>query len=244
MPYALVTGSAGGVGESLCAAFQEAGYFVIGVDRQKDGRSCNHFIHRDIRQFYLDPKERTALIEEVREVINGEGLKTLVNNAATQILHHTEEIVPEEWEETLETNLLAPFTLIQALLPQIEKARGSVVNICSIHAVATKPGFVCYATSKAAMGGLTRALAVDLGPRVRVNAINLAATATPMLMDGFRDRPDDFQRLADMHPLQRIATTEEVARTCVYLASDEASFISGASWHVDGGIGCRLHDPA
>jgi NAD(P)-dependent dehydrogenase (short-subunit alcohol dehydrogenase family) len=125
----------------------------------------------------------------------------------------------------------------------LEKAKGSVVNIASIHAVATKPGFVCYATSKAALVGMTRALAVDLGPRVRINAINPAATATPMLLAGFEGKAKQFEELSKMHPLERIAQPWEVAKTAIYLASDDASFITGSVLHIDGGIGGRLHDP-
>ena len=94
-----------------------------------------------------------------------------MNNAAVQILAPADAITFDQWRETLDTNLLAPFLLTQALLPELERGRGSVVNVASIHANLTKPGFVAYATSKAALVGLTRSLAVDLGGRVRVNAV-------------------------------------------------------------------------
>jgi NAD(P)-dependent dehydrogenase (short-subunit alcohol dehydrogenase family) len=128
-------------------------------------------------------------------------------------------------------------------LADIERAKGSVVNIASIHAVATKPGFVCYATSKAALVGLTRSMAVDLGPRVRVNAINPAATATPMLLAGFEGKSKELDELAKKHPLERIAQPWEVAKTALFLASPDAAFITGTCLNIDGGIGGRLHDP-
>ena len=135
------------------------------------------------------------------------------------------------------------FLLIQGLLPELQQVEGSVVNIASIHATNTKPEFVCYATSKTALIGLTRSLAIDLGNKVRINAICPAATATPMLMAGFKGKGGEFQQLSQMHPLERIAQPEEVARVGLFLASPQASFITGASLKVDGGIGVRLHDP-
>ena len=140
-------------------------------------------------------------------------------------------------------NLFAPFALIRGLLPQLKRAQGSVVNIASVHAHLTKPGFAAYATSKHALVGLTKSLAVDLAGAVRVNCINPAATATPMLIAGFEGRSEAMESLADMHPSGRIAEPLEVARAAVFLASESASFINGAALDVDGAIGARLHDP-
>lgn len=241
---ALITGALGGIGQALCQVFRAAGYRVIGTDRREGVCECDAFIRRDILEVCAGEAERDAFVGEVRQHLGGEGLTVLVNNAAVQILGKSEQITMSDWDATLHTNLVAPFRLVQSLLPELERARGSVVNIASIHAVATKPGFVAYATSKAALVGLTRTLSVDLGPRVRVNAINPAATATPMLLAGFEGKQAEFEALAKMHPLERIANPSEVAKTALFLASDEASFITGSVLHIDGGIGARLHDPA
>jgi NAD(P)-dependent dehydrogenase (short-subunit alcohol dehydrogenase family) len=243
MKIALITGALGGIGQSLCSEFQRAGYFVIGTDRHDGNCACDAFLRVDIRELYSSSAVREKLIVDVRAITGQHGLKVLVNNAAAQILNKTDDIQLSDWDATLQTNLIAPFILLQALLPELEKAKGSVVNIASIHAVATKPGFVCYATSKAALVGMTRALAVDLGPRVRVNAINPAATATPMLLAGFEGKSKEFDELAKKHPLERIAQPWEVAKTALFLASEDAAFITGACLHIDGGIGGRLHDP-
>lgn len=243
MKTALITGALGGIGSSLCAEFQRAGYFVIGTDVREGKCACDAFLKVDIRQLYADEGARVKLAEDIRAITGKHGLKVLVNNAATQILNKTDDIKREDWDATLQTNLIAPFLLVQLFLSDLEKAKGSVVNIASIHSVATKPGFVCYATSKAALVGMTRALAVDLGPRVRVNAINPAATATPMLLAGFEGKSKEFDELAKKHPLERIAQPWEVAKTAIFLASEDAAFISGACLHIDGGIGGRLHDP-
>ena len=243
MKTALITGALGGIGQALCAEFQKAGYFVIGTDKRDGPCACDAFVNIDVRELYASSTAREKLVADVRAILGDKGLTVLVNNAATQVLNKTDDIQIADWDATLETNLIAPFLLLQSLLPDLEKAKGSCVNIASIHSVATKPGFVCYATSKAALVGMTRALAVDLGPRVRVNAINPAATATPMLLAGFEGRSKEFDELAKKHPLERIAQPWEVAKTAIFLASEDAAFISGACLHIDGGIGGRLHDP-
>jgi NAD(P)-dependent dehydrogenase (short-subunit alcohol dehydrogenase family) len=102
---------------------------------------------------------------------------------------------------------------------------------------------VAYATSKTALVGMTRALAVDLGGRVRVNAVCPAAIATPMLVAGFEGRDAAYQELAAMHPAGRIGQPDEVAKACLMLADPQLGFLTGACLGLDGGIGARLHDP-
>lgn len=240
---ALITGALGGIGSALCRVFRSDGYEVVATDRNKGSCDADHFIQLDVRDIYGKMKARQALIARMERICEGRGLKALINNAAIQIVNHTADVKIAEWDETLQTNLIAPFLLIQTMLPLLEQAQGSVVNIASIHAVATKPAFICYATSKAALVGLTRSLAVDLGPRVRVNAINPAATDTPMLKSGFEDLTEDLNELAAMHPLGRIAKPDEVAHAALFLSSDNSAFITGVCLHVDGGMGARLHDP-
>lgn len=239
---ALVTGASGGIGVAICAAFKQAGYSVIATDVVNNGNvACDRFVVADLRELCNAPRQLKAFYE--RANIGPHGLKVLVNNAATQVLGRTEQVTTDDWRVTLDVNLVAPFLLTQLFLGDLERARGSVINIGSVHAKATKPGFVCYATSKAGLAGLTRSMAVDLGARIRVNSVNPAAVNTPMLMDGFRNGPEKLQLLARMHPLDRIAEPSEVANVALFLASDRASFMSGASIDVDGGILARLHDP-
>jgi NAD(P)-dependent dehydrogenase (short-subunit alcohol dehydrogenase family) len=123
-------------------------------------------------------------------------------------------------------------------------AKGCVINISSIHARLTKPNFVAYATSKAALSGMTRAMAVDLGGRVRVNAIEPAAISTDMLKAGFKDHPEQYAALEQCHPLGRIGTPEEVAALALSIVDGELRFLHGACVGMDGGISARLHDPA
>lgn len=239
---ALITGAAGGIGRVLCAEFGKAGYRVIATDVAGESKvPCDHFIEADLKALCRDEVCLKRFIEQLNLPVSG--LTALINNAAVQVLNRTERVSVQDWRDTVDVNVFAPFLLTQALLPYLEKAGGSVVNIGSVHAMATKPGFVCYATSKAALVGLTRALAVDLGGRIRVNAINPAAVATPMLRHGFEGRDAQFSILGGMHPVGRIAEPAEIAQAVLFLASRNAAFITGAAFDVDGGILSRLHDP-
>ncbi|MBD2664822.1 hypothetical protein B6N60_04094 [Richelia sinica FACHB-800] len=239
----LITGANGGIGKALCRSFKETGYFVIASDLVAGSCICDVFIQADIQALCTNLKYQTDFLDKIRSALGNNGLFALINNAAIQILGSTEEVQINHWRQTLDTNLIAPFLLIQGLLPELKLSGGSVVNIASVHAISTKPGFICYATSKTALVGLTKAMAVDLGNKVRINAICPGATATPMLLAGFEGKDEAFQQLSKMHPLERIAQPEEVAQVALFLVSSQASFITGASINVDGGIGVRLHDP-
>ncbi len=240
---AVITGATGGIGSSLCHAFKQEGYVIIATDVAPAKGPADRFIKVDLNEICQNTEYKKAAIDQLRTAIGVNRLDVLVNNAAVQIVKPVAEIDTEDWRRTLNVNLVAPFLLIKELLSYLSNASGSVVNISSIHSALTKPGFVCYATSKAALSGLTKSIAVELGGKVRVNAINPAATATPMLVAGLEDKGGALRQLSRMHPIGRIAEPEEIARTAVFLASEQASFITGACLNVDGGISARLHDP-
>lgn len=239
---AVVTGALGGIGSALCRAFREEGYVVVGIDRSSGEPDADHHFHFDIAGLKDGEQNAERGCQQLQEILHGR-LTVLVNNAAIQIVKPVAELAASDWDATLNTNLLAPFFLIQRFLPELRAARGSVVNIASIHANVTKAEFAAYATSKGALVSMTKALAIELAPEVRVNAIIPAATDTPMLRAGFADNPGGLAVLGSYHPLRRIARADEVAGVATFLASDKASFISGAALNVDGGIGACLHDP-
>lgn len=242
---AIITGAAGGIGHALCRAFVEVGYYVVGSDQSEPGEVMPNYSHVpvDLNRFCTDEELRAAAISRIREALGSRKLGVLINNAALQIVKPAEQLTVEDWTRTLNVNLVAPFLLTQAFLPELEAAKGSVINIGSIHAVLTKPEFAAYATSKSALSGLTRSLAVELGRRIRVNAICPAAIATPMLLEGFAGKDRALAELEGMHPVRRIGDPAEVAALALFLASDAARFINGAEIGLDGGIRARLHDP-
>lgn len=242
MRNVLVTGAARGIGRSICEVFTEAGYRVIGVDKDDATGTLWDLLPFDICRLAYQDASNESFCQRVETLTEGH-LDCLVNNAAVQIMKPIEEVTSMDWTKTLDTNLLAPFWLIQRFLPLLRAARGSVVNISSIHALITKSQFALYASSKGALVSMTRALAIELAPDIRVNAIIPAATDTPMLRAGFEDNPDGLQGLGSYHPLGRIAEPKEVAEVALFLTSSQASFITGAAINVDGGVGACLHDP-
>jgi NAD(P)-dependent dehydrogenase (short-subunit alcohol dehydrogenase family) len=234
----VVSGHAGAIGSALCQVFRSQGCFVVGVDRRPSAGTADREIIADLSQASL-----RGVIAEIRAALAGRPLHALVNNAAHQVNKPVEALQIADWRETLAVNLLAPWQLIRGLLDLLELGGGSVINITSIHGKLTKPGFAAYATSKAALEGLTRSLAVELGGRIRVNAIAPAAIDTPLLKSGFVSDPSALAALAAMHPAGRTGRPEEVAQAAAFLASGQAAFITGTVLGLDGGIAARLHDP-
>ena len=243
-PTALITGAAGGIGKALVKAFSEAGYRVLATDRIEtaDLPESVSYLSIDLERFVNDVAYADAVISEVMQYLGDPGLDVLINNAAIQILGGVDSLRRDKWKRSLDVNLTAPFLLTQALLAPLEKVAGSVVNISSIHARLTKRNFVAYATTKSALSGLTRSMAVDLENRVRVNAIEPAAIETPMLVEGFSEHPELLEDLAACHPQQRIGKPEEIAALAISIAENRFEFMHGACIPLDGGIGYRLHD--
>ena len=245
MRAALITGAAGGIGSALVTAFKAAGYHVIATDLATPAsHHADCFVEADLEPVAQSDAALAAFRKAVESGLGGHQLAVLVNNAAAQILGPTAAITGAAWDRTLAVNLTAPLRLAQTFLSALEAAKGTVLNIGSVHAQATKAGFVAYATSKAAIHGLTRALAVDLGACVRVICLAPAAVATPMLRAGFEGMPEAYAALAAAHPAGRIAEPGEVARAATSIVEDPFLFATGAVFYLDGGILSRLHDPA
>ncbi len=238
---ALITGAAGGIGRALVAVFETQGWRVVSTDRVTLDRP-GHVVGSLADLSSPDTAGGAALIAALRAETRG-ALSAIVHNAAFQVVKPTAELSPEDWQTTLNVNLMAPFWLTQAFLPELKARHGSVLAISSIHERLTKPGFVAYATSKSALSGMVRAMAVDLGGQVRVNAICPAAIGTPMLKAGFDGQPQAFAQLEAHHPIGRIGTPEEVAELAAFVCSDRSPFMTGACLDLSGGISGRLHDP-
>ena len=243
MKTILITGSNGAIGQGLCQSFTENGWWVIGTDLEENSKgNTSAYLAIDLDRLCEDSAYNDQAIKGILCECE-EGLDVLVNNAATQILAPIEDLTFKNWQETLNVNLNSVFILIKELLPKLEKKKGNVVNIASIHATLTKPNFSAYATSKAALVGLTKSLAVELGSRIRVNAICPAAIDTPMLHEGFVDNSSNLKELKKFHPTNSIGTVSDVTNAVIFLANSDNTFLNGSVVNLDGGIGCRLHDP-
>jgi NAD(P)-dependent dehydrogenase (short-subunit alcohol dehydrogenase family) len=240
----LITGANGGIGKALCKLFHKSGYYVLATDAMPTQQViCDYYIQTDLKQLVAEEKEQDKFKQKIIDSLNKRPLKGLINNAAYQKLDSLRALRLADFRNTLDINVTAPFLLTKLFIEQLGSVKGAVINIGSIHAKLTKPGFVSYATSKAALLGLTQAMAIDLGPEVRVNVIQPAATATEMLVAGFKGKEDCLRKLEQYHPIGRIAEPKEIAELALFLVSEKAGFISGSSINIDGAIGCRLHDP-
>ncbi len=242
----LITGANGGIGQALCTTFRKSSWYVIATDLQPTSRViCDCYVPSDLLRFSVDSSYREDCLAQLRAGLPARGrLDALINNAARQVVAPIERLTPADWQETYAINVMAPFLLVQGLLQELASNSGTVINIGSIHAQLTKPHFSAYAASKAALLGLTRALAVELGGRVRVNAVCPAAVATPMLVSGFAGDEAGVSVLARYHPSQCIGQPEDVSAAVLMLASSTSKYVSGSIINLDGGISSRLFDPA
>jgi NAD(P)-dependent dehydrogenase (short-subunit alcohol dehydrogenase family) len=237
----IITGVLGGIGSGLAKAFKDDGYFVIGLDIKKEKlNECDLFIQFDLQQYCVDKTYRTEMNQIFEQQVDY--IDVLINNAAVQLLGSVKEIQLNEWEQTMHVNLTGPMLLSQFFIEKLEKNRGCIINIASIHQELTKRRFVAYATSKSALVGLTKSMSVDLQGKVRVNAISPAAIDTPMLHAGFNNDGEKVKQLNEMHPIQRIGKPFEVAKLALLLAEDTLGFINGANIKIDGGISNVLKD--
>jgi NAD(P)-dependent dehydrogenase (short-subunit alcohol dehydrogenase family) len=243
--YALVTGSSGAIGSAICQVLRDAGYRVCGVDCVAlKNLTTDHFIQADLNHLVEDDTERCRVISNIRTWLDKNTLDILVNNAAYQHVSQQHPMPIEALKKSYNINVIAPYlmttTLAQAMTPTV----GSVVNIGSVHSRLTKPGFVAYATTKAALASLTKGLALDYADHIRINCIEPASVETPMLLDGFKEHPEKKAALENYHPQKRISTPNEIAQMVLAISSPAVRFLHGACIDMSGGIANRLHDPA
>ena len=218
---ALVTGAARGIGAGIARLLAERGYAVAVADL-KDPRSGNFFVRTDVSS---EPSVRGCVRAVLRELGR---LDALVNNAGITGPQSgpVEKLALAEWNRRIDTNLTGVFLMTKHCVPHLRKARGAVVNIASTRALQSEPDTEAYAASKGGVVALTHALAMSLGPRVRVNCISPGWIAHQKLR-----RKDHAQ-----HPVGRAGRDADIAELCAYLLSDAAGFVTGQNFVIDGGM--------
>jgi NAD(P)-dependent dehydrogenase (short-subunit alcohol dehydrogenase family) len=241
----VITGVSGGIGRATATAFADEGWLVVGMDLRgaEQIAGVHHFTKADVSSA---EDSRRAF----DEVAAKEGqIDALVNNAAIQVNKSLLETTPQEWDATLATNLGSVYLAVRNAHPLMRGRKTAIVNISSVHALATSANIAAYAATKGAILALTRALAIELAPDdIRVNAVVPGAVDTPMLHAGLTrghlsgDNVDDLlQGLAERHVLRRVGQPEEVAQAILFLAdSERSSFMTGQALVVDGGATARL----
>lgn len=238
---AVVTGAGSGIGEAIASLLAQEGAEVvlIGRNEQRLLEAQARIGERSIA--FAADIAREADVSAIGAFLEQRFGRAdiLVNNAGTvkrneNVLETTEE----EWQAFMQINLLGPFRMSKAVLPfMIRQGRGSIVNISSQLGVIAAPGYATYATAKGGIVSFTKSLAIDYGAHgVRANCVSPGLVETPMAYVGRDNFGDLKQSIADAHPLKRIGTPMDIAYAVLYLASDEAGWVTGTNLLVDGGF--------
>lgn len=241
----LITGVAGGIGLATAQKFQTSGWRVLGIDLKK--RESLEGVDDYWQCDLSDPQALEAIIKQSCQEITQ--LDALVNNAAVQICKPLLEMTLQEWDQTMAVNLRAAFLLVRETYPLLKATQGSIVNVSSVHAIATSDQIAAYATSKGGLVAFTRACAIEFAPdQIRVNAVLPGAVNTPMLQSGLSrghlsadDLEQQLQQLGQKTVNGRVGNPKEIAQSIYFLAdSTQSSFMTGQTLVIDGGATAKL----
>ena len=241
--HVVVTGGAKGIGGATVTRFLEEGACVTVLDldeKRARERLVNFedqslFIHCDVSK--ADQVEGAFNQIDVRFG----AVDVLVNNAGIQRYSTVTDTTEEEWDLVMNVNLKSAFLCSKYAIPMMQKrGKGVVINVASVQSFITQCKVAPYTTSKTAMLGLTRSIAVDYAPEIRAVAVCPGTVDTPMLRWAANQSPDPeevYREVREMHLMQRIAEPVEIADLIMYLSSDKAAFITGQAIRIDGGLG-------
>lgn len=242
---AIITGGGSGIGRAACQLFAEEGAKVVVADINLDGANETAALVREIGEAVAveaDVSKEADAQKIADAAVDAFGtINILVNNAAAFIYGRVEDTTEAHWDRILGVNVKGPAFCVKAVLPAMKAAGGgSIVNIGSISSFIAQPDYVPYNTSKSAVLNFTRCLAMDLAPfNIRANALCPGVTHTPALdqaMVELNFSPEDAQKeWGDPALLKRVARPREIAHGILFLASDDASFVTGTHLLVDGG---------
>ncbi len=242
---ALITGGAAGIGFAIAKSFLDVGASVLITDVDETGlreaRSCLDAGER-LQTLRADVSKAGDWQRAAEQVQTSFGkLDILVNNAGIEVLGTVETVSEEQWDRIMSINVKSIYLSMRAMLPMLRQTRGTVVNVASIAGLIGAPGWIAYITSKHAVVGATKSLALDYAKDgIRVNAICPGMVQTPMAerIDrsiGGGNAEAGHQALASAVPMGRYIRPEEVAAIAVHFASDQSRFTTGTCYVIDGG---------
>ncbi|EKS29852.1 SDR family NAD(P)-dependent oxidoreductase [Afipia felis] len=233
---AIVTGGASGIGKAMCKAFaaEGANVVVVDIDEQK-GKEAAKEIAGQSTSLQADVTNSASMNKMAEEVDRQFGrIDILVNNVGVRITKPFLDHTDADWNTMIQTNLTGPFLCSRAVVPFMKRAgKGRIINTASIASFVGRPNRVAYVSAKAGLLGMTRAMAIDLGPMgITCNAIAPGSINSPMNAAQAADAEHDWGKET---PMGRWGTAEDIANAAVFLALDESSYITGAELKVDGG---------
>lgn len=239
MKNVLITGSSSGIGAEMALYFAKSGYNVgITYNNSKDcAESLKHILDGicDAQVYFADVSNSDSCLNLCSEFIKHyKRIDTLINNAGISLISPVTDMSIDEWDKAIRTNLSSSFYLTKVFLPYFLKQKsGTIINVSSMWGVCGSSCETAYSASKAGLIGFTKALARELGPSgIRVNSISPGYIDTPM--NG--TLPEFVEKeYAEKASLQRIGNPSEIAKTALFLASDDSSYITGQNIIVDGG---------
>ncbi len=246
---AVITGAGSGIGKYCAIEFAKNGAKVVVADINQKGaeETAQQVVSEDgsAMVFKVDISKPESVIKLVNFTLKTYSkIDVLVNNAAIQINKTVEDMTFDEWNQQMTVNVGGVFLCSKHFLPHLRRTKGNIINMSSVNSFFVEPMCAGYCATKSAIVGLTKAMAIDHGHEgVRVNCI-LPGYIDAGLAEGyFQSQPNPAQARVDagkLHALWRIGKPEEVGRAAVFLASDDASFVTGSSLVVDGGFGSGL----
>ena len=247
---AIITGAGSGIGRATVLKFLDAGATVVAVEREAGSaealREACPPAGRDRLEVVVGDVTKEATAREFTRVALGRSgaVDVLINNAAVGVVKPLHEHTPEEWDLVLDTNVKAIYWAARHVIPaMIARGSGVILNAGSISGEAGIAGQGAYAASKGAVHQMTRQMAIEYAPHgIRVNAVCCGTVDTPLVhrsAEASGDPAAFWAMLRGGHPLGRIATAEEVAEFYAFLASDKATFFTGATIMLDGGYTAR-----
>jgi NAD(P)-dependent dehydrogenase (short-subunit alcohol dehydrogenase family) len=241
---ALVTGATSGIGRATAIRMAEAGARVAAVGRNQAelAEVCKEINKRGGKALAIRADVTVKPIPRriVNEAVENFGTLDVLVNAAGHISNGTIETTRmSDWDAMMNVNLRAVFNLMQQAVPHLETTRGNIVNVSSVTGLRAFPGVLAYCVSKAGLDQLTRCAALELAPKgIRVNAVNPGVVVTDIhKRGGMSDEAYEafLERSKQTHPIGRVGSAREVADLILYLASERASWITGATYSIDGG---------